>query len=202
MVEPIHPFYKDLSIGTPESMTEISQFLIPKGFRFGATKAGLKASGRMDFALIVADVSANAAGAFTANRVTAAPLAVDKEHLRATGGKVRVVVINAGNANCAAGQAGLEAARATCEAAAQVFGCSAHEVFPSSTGIIGVPLPAAKLIAAMPRLAAQLGAEPDHFQQVAQAILTTDTVEKTEFARSHSGRHPSRQVVFVNRYIL
>ncbi len=164
-------------------MSDISSFLIPAGFRFGAARAGLKQSGRTDFALIVADAPASAAAAFTANRVTAAPLTVDKEHLRATGSRVRVVAINAGNANCAAGQAGLDAARATCAAAAETFGCAAEEVFPSSTGIIGVPLPAAKLIAALPGLAASLGCESDHFQQVAQAILTTDTVEKTAFAR-------------------
>jgi len=164
-------------------MSEISQFLIPKGFRFGAAKAGLKASGRTDFALIVAEAPASAAAAFTANKVSAAPLTVDKEHLRATGGKVRVVAINAGNANCAVGHAGLEAARATCAAAAKAFGCKAEEVFPSSTGIIGVPLPAEKLIAALPAVQASLGAESDHFQQAAQAILTTDTVEKTAFAR-------------------
>ncbi len=164
-------------------MSDISTFLMPKGFRFGAAKAGLKASGRTDFALIVADEPASATAMFTANRVSAAPLAVDKEHLRETGGKVRVVAINAGNANCAAGQAGIDAARATCAAAAKVFGCAENEVFPSSTGIIGVPLPAEKLIAAMPGLAGQLGAESDHFQRVAQAILTTDTMEKTAFAR-------------------
>ena len=164
-------------------MSDASQFVIPRGFRFGACKAGLKASGRTDFALIVADRPASAAAAFTANRVIAAPLIVDKEHLRATGGKVRVAAINAGNANCAAGQAGLDAARATCAAIAQSFDCLPEEVFPSSTGIIGVPLPAEKLIAALPGLAAQLGYEPDHFQQAAQAILTTDTIEKTAFAR-------------------
>jgi glutamate N-acetyltransferase / amino-acid N-acetyltransferase len=164
-------------------MSDISQLVIPRGFRFAATKAGLKASGRTDFAVIVADAPASAAAAFTANRVSAAPLHVDKEHLKATGGKVRVVAINAGNANCAAGQAGLDAARSTCAAAAEVFGCAANEVFPSSTGIIGVPLPAEKLIAVMPEMAARIGAESDHFQQVAQAILTTDTVEKTAFAR-------------------
>jgi glutamate N-acetyltransferase/amino-acid N-acetyltransferase len=164
-------------------MSEISHFVIPSGFRFGATKAGLKASGRTDFALIVADEAASAAAAFTGNRVSAAPLTIDKENLRATGGRVRVVAINAGNANCAAGQAGLDAARATCAGAAEVFGCTPEEVFPSSTGIIGVPLPAEKLIAAMPALAARLGSESDHFQQVARAILTTDTVEKTAFAR-------------------
>ena len=160
-----------------------TQFVLPRGFRFGAAKAGLKTSGRTDFALIVADAPASAAAAFTANRVTAAPLILDKQHLRATGGKVRVVAINAGNANCAAGQAGLDAARATCQAAARLFGCRPEEVFPSSTGVIGVPLPAEKLIAALPHLAASLGADFDHFQQASQAILTTDTVEKTAFAR-------------------
>ncbi len=163
-------------------MTESSSFLIPRGFRFAAVAAGIKLSGRPDFALIVADAPASAAAAFTANRVTAAPIQVGKEHLRATGGKVRVAAINAGNANCAAGQAGLDAARATCAAAARQFDCPPEEVFPSSTGIIGVPLPAEKLIAALPGLAGSLGAGSSHFLQAAQAILTTDTVEKTAFA--------------------
>jgi glutamate N-acetyltransferase/amino-acid N-acetyltransferase len=164
-------------------MPDVSQFFIPRGFRFGAAKAGLKKSGRTDFALIVADQPASAAAVFTANRVTAAPLIVDKANLRATGGHVRVAAINAGNANCAAGEPGLAAARATCTAAAELFHCMPEEVFPSSTGIIGVPLPAEKLIAVLPELAASLGAELVHFRQVAQAILTTDTVEKTAFAR-------------------
>jgi glutamate N-acetyltransferase/amino-acid N-acetyltransferase len=164
-------------------MSDLSHCLIPRGFRFAAAKAGLKASGRPDFALIVADAPASAAAAFTSNRVVAAPLLIDKEHLSATGGRVRVVASNAGNANCAAGEAGLSAARATCAAAAKVFGCRPEEVFPSSTGIIGVPLPAEKLIAVLPDLAASLGAEPSHFHQAAQAILTTDTVEKIACAR-------------------
>ena len=105
-------------------MTEFSaisaaQFPLPLGFRFAAGKAGLKKSGRPDFALIVADAPAAAAAVFTANRVAAAPLIVDQEHLRASGGRLRAVAINAGNANCAAGQAGLDAARATCAAVAE-----------------------------------------------------------------------------------
>jgi glutamate N-acetyltransferase/amino-acid N-acetyltransferase len=166
-----------------ERMSDLSNNSVPKGFRFGAVKAGLKASGRPDFALIVADEPASAAAAFTANRVIAAPLIVDKEHLSATGARVRVVAINAGNANCAAGEAGLRAARATCEAAAKMFGCRAEEVFPSSTGIIGVPLPAEKLIAALPELAEVLGSGPSDFSDAAHAILTTDLVEKMAFAR-------------------
>ena len=88
-------------------MSDLSHYVIPRGFRFGAIKAGVKASGRTDFALIVADRPASAAAAFTSNRVIAAPLIIDKEHLSASGGRVRVVAINAGNANCAAGEAGM-----------------------------------------------------------------------------------------------
>jgi len=179
-----------------DAMSDASPFLIPRGFRFGATIAGIKASGRPDFSLIVADAPASAAAAFTSNRVIAAPLTIDKENLRATGGKVRVVAINAGNANCAAGQAGLDAARATCVSAAEVFGCKPEEVFPSSTGVIGVPLPAEKLSAAMPGLAARLGPDSDHFLEVAQAILTTDLVKKTAFARMQgTGADTSREVL-------
>ena len=164
-------------------MSDLTSSAIPRGFRFGAVKAGVKASGRPDFALIVADAPASAAAAFTSNRVIAAPLIVDKEHLSATGGRVRVVAINAGNANCAAGEAGLRAARETCDAVARTFGCRAEEVFPSSTGIIGVPLPAEKLIAALPELAASVGSEVSDFSEAAHAILTTDLVEKMAFAR-------------------
>ena len=163
-------------------MSDVSGFLIPAGFRFAAVKAGLKPSGRTDFAVILADEASSAAAVYTANRISAAPITVDKAHLRATGGRVRVVAINAGNANCAAGQAGLEAAYATCRAAALEFGCLPEEVFPSSTGVIGVPLPAEKLVAALPAVKANLGTESEHFQQVARAILTTDLVEKTAFA--------------------
>jgi len=164
-------------------MSDFSSNAIPRGFRFGAVKAGLKASGRPDFAVIVAGGPASAAAAFTSNRVIAAPLIVDKEHLSATGGRVRVAAINAGNANCAAGEAGLRAARDTCAAVARTFGCRAEEVFPSSTGIIGVPLPAEKLIAALPELEASLGSEASDFSDAARAILTTDLVEKMAFAR-------------------
>ncbi|MGD0547239.1 MAG: bifunctional glutamate N-acetyltransferase/amino-acid acetyltransferase ArgJ [Terracidiphilus sp.] len=164
-------------------MNEASQFVLPRGFRFGAAQAGLKKSGRTDFALIVADSPASAAASYTSNRVIAAPLIVDKIHMKMTGGKVRAVAINAGNANCAAGETGLEAARATCYAVAAALGCRPEEVFPSSTGVIGVPLPSEKIVAVLTELAAKLGSGFDHFQQAAQAILTTDTVEKTAFAQ-------------------
>jgi glutamate N-acetyltransferase/amino-acid N-acetyltransferase len=177
-------------------MSELSKDNLPLGFRFAAGKAGLKASGRPDFALIVADAPASAAAAFTSNRVIAAPLIVDKQHLSATGGRVRVVAINAGNANCAAGEAGLEAARATCAAAAKTLGCRAEEVFPSSTGVIGVPLPAEKIAAVLPEVAAALGSGPDRFHEAARAILTTDTVEKVAWARIEANGREVRIAAF------
>jgi glutamate N-acetyltransferase / amino-acid N-acetyltransferase len=164
-------------------MSDLSNLIIPAGFRFGATTAGLKASGRPDFALIVANEPASAAALFTANQVSAAPLAIDKIHLEMTGGRVRVVLINAGNANCAAGEAGYNAAKETCLAAARVFNCPPEQTFPSSTGIIGVPLPAEKLIVKLPELAESIGSTPEHFSQLSHAILTTDLIEKTAFAR-------------------
>ena len=139
-------------------MSEVLPILIPKGFRFGAAKAGLKQSGRTDFGLIVADAGASAAADFTANRVMAAPLIVGKENLSASGGRVCVVAINAGNANCAAGQPGWMPPALPAQRLRRHLDAARQEVFPSSTGIIGVPLPAEKLIAVMPELAAQLGA--------------------------------------------
>jgi glutamate N-acetyltransferase / amino-acid N-acetyltransferase len=155
---------------------------VPAGFRFAAVKAGLKASGNTDFACIVLDKDASAAAMFTSNRIVAAPLIVDKLHLSRSAGRVRVVTVNAGNANCANGEAGLDAARRICASAAKTFGCEDYEVFPSSTGIIGVPLPTEKLIAALPHIYSGLGSSSEHLHQVALAIMTTDTREKIAFA--------------------
>ena len=160
---------------------------LPLGFRFAAVKAGIKPSGKDDFAVAVADSAASAAVMFTSNRVVAAPILVGREHMERSGGGIRVVAVNAGNANCATGQIGIDACQRVCAAAAKTFGCESHEVLPSSTGIIGVPLPAEKPIAAMPEIAASLGATPEHFAQFARAIMTTDTKPKVAHASLRVG---------------
>ena len=165
---------------------------IPAGFRFGAVRAGIKPSGKPDFGCVHALESATAAAAFTSNRLVAAPLIVGREHLRQSGGVVRFVAINAGNANCATGERGVQACRNVCAAAAKEFGCSEQEVFPSSTGIIGVPLPAEKLIAALPKIAAGLGETSAHIQHFAEAILTTDTRVKAASAKIKVNSKPVR----------
>jgi glutamate N-acetyltransferase/amino-acid N-acetyltransferase len=155
---------------------------LPLGFRFAAVKAGIKPSGKADFAVAVADAAASAAAMFTGNRVVAAPIIVGRKHLVRSGGRVRVVAVNAGNANCATGQIGIDACQQVCAAVAETFHCEGHEVFPSSTGIIGVPLPAEKPIAALPEVAASLGATPEHFSRFAHAIMTTDTKPKVAYS--------------------
>src|SRR6185312_8035181 len=112
---------------TQTSPLPVQEDALPRGFRFAAVKAGIKPSGKPDFAVTVADKPASAAALFTANKVKAAPLTVGGEHLTASSGQVRVVIINSGNANCATGEAGLATCRAVCEAAAQTFGAAEQE---------------------------------------------------------------------------
>ncbi|MHB1673982.1 MAG: bifunctional glutamate N-acetyltransferase/amino-acid acetyltransferase ArgJ [Acidobacteriaceae bacterium] len=150
----------------------------PAGFRFGAVRAGIKPSGKPDFACADAVEGTTAAAVFTSNRLVAAPVLVGRDHLQQSGGRVRFVAVNAGNANCATGEQGIAACLTVCKAAAKEFGCSAEEVFPSSTGIIGVPLPAEKLVEALPQIATRLGESAAQVQQFAEAILTTDTRAK------------------------
>ena len=155
---------------------------LPLGFVWGAVKAGIKASGNPDVAVALAPKGANAAAMFTRNRVVAAPVVVGRRHLAATRGRVAAVLVNAGNANCATGDAGLKACLDTCKAAAQTFGCLFDEVFPSSTGIIGVPLPVEKILAALPSVGAALGSTTEHAEAFASAIMTTDTKMKVATA--------------------
>jgi glutamate N-acetyltransferase/amino-acid N-acetyltransferase len=114
--------------------------------------------------------------------VQAAPIAVGRKHLARSGGRVRVLAVNAGNANCATGEAGLHAAEQVCAAVAETLKCEGHEVFPSSTGIIGVPLPAEKLVSALPEVSRALAADGEGFSDFARAIMTTDTRPKVAVA--------------------
>jgi glutamate N-acetyltransferase/amino-acid N-acetyltransferase len=162
----------------PQVVPLIRQDQVPHGFSFAAVRAGLKASGNPDLACAVANQPAVAAAMFTSNKIIAAPLIVGQRHLQHSQHRLRVVLVNAGNANCATGEAGVTAAQQCCASAAAIFGCDAHAVFPSSTGIIGVLLPVAKLTAALPALHAGLGSSAAHLEQMAGAIMTTDTRSK------------------------
>jgi glutamate N-acetyltransferase/amino-acid N-acetyltransferase len=157
---------------------------LPAGFQWGAVRAGIKSSGNLDIAVAVVCGAGAAVGAamFTSNRVVAAPVTVGRRHLAATGGRVAALLVNSGNANCATGASGIEGCVATCVAAAESFGCIFDEVFPSSTGIIGVPFPAEKVVAAMPELKASVGRTLQHAESFVRAMMTTDTRVKTAHA--------------------
>jgi glutamate N-acetyltransferase/amino-acid N-acetyltransferase len=144
------------------------------GYRFAGVSCGLKESGARDLAVIASDVPATAAGAFTTNRVKAAPVQLGLDRL--PGGLLQAIVINSGNANAYTGRPGLAAARAMCAVAARELGIREALVIPSSTGRIGVQLPRERVEAGV-RAACRVLA-PDGFHDALEGIMTTDAFPK------------------------
>ncbi|HXM99108.1 MAG TPA: bifunctional glutamate N-acetyltransferase/amino-acid acetyltransferase ArgJ [Candidatus Dormibacteraeota bacterium] len=157
----------------------LSEASLPRGFRFAATACGLKKTGALDLAMLSSDVTASAAAVFTQNLVVAAPVLVSKQHLKSSKGRMRAVVVNAGNANCATGTEGHAAAVKTVEETARRLGCLPQEVFVCSTGVIGVPLPLEKILRALPVVARHQRPSARSFAELSLAICTTDTRPKT-----------------------
>jgi glutamate N-acetyltransferase/amino-acid N-acetyltransferase len=154
-----------------------STTLVP-GFRFSGLSARIKANGRPDLALVVADEEVAAGGVFTTNLVRAAPVLVAAD--RVARGKARAVLVNSGCANACTGEPGLEAATSTSAAVAHALAAAPESVLPASTGVIGVTLPASKVIDQIPQLIASL--REDGADRFAEAILTTDRGPKVAHA--------------------
>lgn len=161
---------------------------VPGGFLFSAGTAGIKASGKPDVAFVEAPLGASAAAMFTRNLVVAAPVIVGREHLKQARGRVRAVIVNAGNANCATGDPGLRAAEQTCASVGQVLQAASEFIIPSSTGVIGVPLPVEKLTAAIPNIVAAKSPDGAAVERFARAIMTTDTRPKIASATVSAGK--------------
>lgn len=159
----------------------------PVGFAASATRAGFKKDREaLDLALIYSEAEETAAAAvFTTNRAAAAPVELSRHHLAQSGGRARAVVVNAGNANACTGRAGSAAARETARSAARLLGVPVNQVLVASTGVIGVPLPISKITSCLPALSASLAARGS--DEVARAIMTTDTVPKSCAIRSRIG---------------
>ncbi|GAC1621126.1 MAG: bifunctional glutamate N-acetyltransferase/amino-acid acetyltransferase ArgJ [Candidatus Acidiferrum sp.] len=160
----------------------LSEAALPRGFRFAATACGLKKTGALDLALLSSDVPASAAAVFTQNLVVAAPVLVSKAHLKSSKGRMRAVVVNAGNANCATGAEGHAAAVKTVAETARRLGCLPREVFVCSTGVIGVPLQLERILRALPLVARHQRPSARSFAELSLAICTTDTRPKTATA--------------------
>lgn len=144
------------------------------GFRFAGVKAGIKQSKKRDIAVIAADVPAVAAAAFTTNVVKAAPVLVGIP--RAAKGRLQAIVVNSGNANAYTGRNGLVMARRMTALVAEAIGCTPELVLPSSTGRIGVQLPAAKIERGIRSACKALSA--DGFFDALEGIMTTDAFPK------------------------
>lgn len=157
----------------------LSEASLPRGFRFAATACGLKKTGALDLAVISSDVPASAAAVFTQNLVVAAPVTISKENLRASKGRMRAVIANSGNANCATGPAGHSAAQQTVAEIAKRLGCSPNEIIVCSTGVIGVPLAVDKILRSLPKLTSNRRPSARSFAELSLAICTTDTRPKT-----------------------
>jgi glutamate N-acetyltransferase/amino-acid N-acetyltransferase len=157
-------------------MAQPTMIVVPRGFRAGAVKAGIKPSGGLDMAVLVADGPCAAAGTFTTNRVCAAPVKWDRALLPSDA--VRAVVINAGNANAATGAEGDANARRTAVAAAARLGCRTEEVLVASTGVIGHQLPMDALLGGLERVLGAASEADESFHEASRAILTTDTKPK------------------------
>lgn len=147
----------------------------PQGFRAAGIHCGIKKPGLLDLTLIASEQSGPIAGVFTRNQVLAAPVIVDRLHLRQ--GIGRAILVNSGNANACTGPEGLAAARMTAAVVARHMGIPPHHVFVGSTGVIGRALPVHRIIKGIPRLLTQLSERGG--LDAARAIMTTDLRPKS-----------------------
>jgi glutamate N-acetyltransferase/amino-acid N-acetyltransferase len=161
-------------------MAELNITSVP-GFMAGALHCGIKASGKLDLAMLVSDRPAVAAGVFTTNKIVGAPVVIGRKHIHH--GKILGCVINSGCANVCTGKRGLADAVKMCRLTAEhlsqrgIHGAT-EEYLPFSTGIIGHYLPMQKVTDGIKTLARQIGSSFEHGEQFAQGILTTDTRAK------------------------
>jgi len=144
------------------------------GVSLASAHCGIRYKERTDLMVAVVAPGSAVAGVFTRSLTPGAPIDWCRKALKR--GKARAIVVNSGNANVFTGKRGRDAVAQTVAAAAKTFGCDPREVFVSSTGVIGEPLAAEKIVAALP--AAAGSARADAWAEAAQAIMTTDTFPK------------------------
>lgn len=176
------PTEAPLATSPAEHGQPVDPLSVPRGMSWGGLHCGIKRR-RPDLGLLLAERPVAAAALFTRNRVKAAPVLVSQQQLRANRGWVRAVIVNSGNANCATGPEGIRAARRMAHAVAQTVPCPPEQVLVCSTGVIGVPLPVERIVAAVPRLVESVGGRAADVAAFAEAILTTDT--RTKLAVRH-----------------
>ncbi len=151
------------------------------GFRAGAVAAGIKASGKPDLGLLVADCPCVAAATFTRNAFPAAPVALSRARVQA--GQAQAVVFNSGNANACTGEWGLADAEEMARLAGEALGVPSDLVLVASTGVIGHPLPMDRVRDGLRRVVVR----PDGGHEAALGIMTTDSRPKEVAVRTEIG---------------
>ncbi len=150
---------------------------VPKGYLLAGVHCGLKRDLRkQDLTLIVSEVPAVAVGVYTQNLVYAAPVALDRA--RTPSDRMRVVVINSGNANACTGERGLRDAHEMARLAAEACGAQEDQALVLSTGVIGHYLPMELIARGIEAARAQLGSDEEALISAARGMMTTDTVHK------------------------
>ena len=150
-----------------------------EGVRFATIEAGVRYAGRTDVMLAIFDRPAQVAGVFTRSKCPSAPVDWCRDNLAK--GEARALIVNSGNANAFTGAIGAKAVADVAQAAGKATGAAPHEIYMASTGVIGEPLNAGKIAAALGALVA--AARPDGMMDAAKAIMTTDTFPKVATAR-------------------
>ncbi len=161
-----------VNLVVPESITAVP------GVRLGTVAAGLKKNNAKDLVLVNLDTTSHTAAVFTRNAYCAAPVTVARQHLKASKGAIRALLINSGGANAATGTQGLQNARSHCSQVADILGIATDQVLPFSTGVIGEQLPGDTMRNGIDQVALSLGTTSDHWRSAAEGIMTTDTVLK------------------------
>jgi len=158
--------------------------ILPLGFKASAIASGIKKSGKLDLALFYSLLPAKASCRFTANRIKAAPIKVNKKHLMA-GNNFQAIIVNSGNANAFTGPAGFKDAEETAKAMAEILSLKKREVLVNSTGIIGKRLPVSRIKKVI--LPLVKGLSVSGISAASKAIMTTDTFAKGATAKFNIG---------------
>ena len=158
----------------PIGYSQLPELLPVAGIRLASVAAGIRYQGRDDLVIMELAEDSQCAAVFTRNAFCAAPVIVARQHLAMQ--QPRYLLINSGNANAGTGEPGIQDAQQTCVLLAEKAKCSAGQVLPFSTGVIGERLPVGCVEAALDKALA--GLAEDGWKAAAHAIMTTDTVAK------------------------
>jgi len=166
----------------PEGFPDIG---VIDGVRFSSAAAGVKYKGRTDVMLAQLSAGSTIAGVFTSSATRSAPVLDCQEKLGLISDEGAAIIVNSGNSNAFTGKIGTDAMKAVVNGVADKLSLSPERVFSASTGVIGEPLPADRIINKLDDLVRDLS--ENGIEDAARAIMTTDTYAKGAVAEVQIG---------------